>query len=178
METPETPLGKKRRSHAQLWNDDLFRNRILLLAEKKGIGVRDAMREVGFTSDYAYRQMDMRNSNQLMVLANYFGVSPGYLAGWEDKDYGAIQYNAARLRALERGVAALQSRENRQAAEYREWLGNIILEMVKLAQQGAGDAYNIAERVLMATGADGVHSSRCTAAPSGADVTSSAGDGN
>ena len=54
------------------------------------------MREAGFTIDFcANREMEMRNSNQLMVLANYFGVSPAYLCGWRGHQRSARGHTAA-----------------------------------------------------------------------------------
>jgi len=160
MAKTDMPAGRKRRKHAQLWNDDVFRNRVLMLAEKRGLSVRAAMRGAGFTADYADREMEMRNSNQLMVLANYFGVSPAYLCGWHDKPQQKGR-DAAALRA--RGA----EQERQTTAEYREWLGGLIIEMVRIAQQGCGDVYGIAERVLTTAGLEGVQPPR--SADDGAD---------
>jgi len=137
--TSETPTGRKRRVHEQLWNDDLFRNRVLMLAEKRGLTVRAAMREAGFTVDYADREMEMRNSNHLMVMAEYFGVSPAYLCGWpaqmsdynpnrKDDDPPRPQNNDSsyayeQRRAIPQQKAPRPSYgDERQVAEYREWL--------------------------------------------------------
>jgi hypothetical protein len=160
--TSETPTGRKRRVHEQLWNDDLFRNRVLMLSLKRGLSPRAAMREAGFTVDYADREMEMRNSNQLMVLADYFGVSPTYLCGWPNT-YNDNPDEAA-PRKKRRNAAASPptgvAHDPQATAEYREWLGQLILEMVRIAQRGAGDVYGIAERVLTAGGLEGVHPPR------------------
>jgi len=172
MAKTDMPAGRRRRTHAQLWNDDVFRNRVLMLAEKRGLSVRAAMREAGFTVDYADREMEMRNSNQLMVLAEYFGVSPAYLCGWHEPD----NPGGATPRQKGRDATARMSRgfdhERQLTAEYREWLGKLIIEMVQIAQQGAGDVYGIAERVLTTAGLEG---QSFRTAPGSADATTASG---
>jgi len=165
MAKTDMPPGRKRRTHAQLWNDDIFRNRVLMLAEKRGLSVRAAMREAGFTVDYADREMEMRNSNQLMVLADYFGVSPAYLCGWHMDDPMPRQKGRNAAVSRPRGI----EQERQATAEYREWLGKLIIEMVRIAQQGAGDVYGIAERVLTTAGLEGVQPPRSSAAGSADD---------
>lgn len=172
MAKTDMPAGRKRRTHAQLWNDDIFRNRVFMLAEKRGLSVRAAMREAGFTVDYADRDMEMRNSNQLMVLADYFGVSPAYLCGWHMDDPITRQKGRKAEASRPRGV----DRERQLTAEYREWLGKLIIEMVQIAQRGAGDVYGIAERVLTAAGLEGVPSLR--EAPGSSDAASTEGAGD
>ena len=174
MAKTDMPAGRKRRTHAQLWNDDVFRNRVLMLAEKRGLSVRAAMREAGFTVDYADREMEMRNSNQLMVLADYFGVSPAYLCGWHVAPSDPPRQKARDAAALR--AARGFDHERQVTAEYREWLGKLIIEMVQIAQQGAGDVYGIAERVLTTAGLEGVQPFRQVSGSS-ADTAASSSTG-
>ena len=66
----------------QLWDDQAFRQRLATLARKKGVSVKSAMAEIGLTIDFAYRSADSRSTNLLMVVADYFQISPAELAGW------------------------------------------------------------------------------------------------
>lgn len=72
----------KRAELPQLWDDATFRERLAMLAERKGVSVKDAMIAIGLTPAYVYRPADARNTNLLMLVADYFKVSPAYLAGW------------------------------------------------------------------------------------------------
>lgn len=72
----------KRAELPQLWDDAAFRERLALLAERKGVSVKDAMLAIGLTPTYVYRPADMRNTNLIMLVAEYFKVSPAYVAGW------------------------------------------------------------------------------------------------
>lgn len=79
-EEPITP--KTRFDPPQLWDDAAFRKRLAQLARKKGISVKQAMQEIGLTVEFAYRSADSRSTNMIMLVAEYFQVSPAELAGW------------------------------------------------------------------------------------------------
>ena len=78
----EEERTRQRFEPPQLWDDQAFRKRLADLARRKGVSVKAAMAEIGLTVEFAYRAADSRPSNLLMVVANYFGVSPAELAGW------------------------------------------------------------------------------------------------
>ncbi|HXJ11616.1 MAG TPA: hypothetical protein VNH19_05025 [Candidatus Limnocylindrales bacterium] len=83
MASAEKTTGRPKRVELpQLWDDTVFRKRLATLAERKGVSVRQAMKEIGLTPAYVYRGTDARTTNLLMVVADYFKVSPSYVAGW------------------------------------------------------------------------------------------------
>lgn len=81
-EERDTAPTRPRFEPPQLWDDAAFRKRLAQLARKKGISVKAAMQEIGLTVEFAYRGADSRPTNLIMVIANYFGISPAELAGW------------------------------------------------------------------------------------------------
>ena len=85
--------------------------------------------------------------------------------------------HAATPRQKGRDAAALRTHAGSSrataTAEYREWLGKLIIEIVRIAQQGAGNVYGIAERVLTTAGLEGVQPPRSSAAGSANDGTGS-----
>jgi len=73
----------KRFPPPQLWDDMAFRTRLNDLAAQKGRTVKEVMEELGLTREYAYRGSDARSTNLIMVFADYFGISPAEMAGWD-----------------------------------------------------------------------------------------------
>ena len=95
----EKTTGRPKRVELpQLWDDTVFRKRLATLAERKGVSVRQAMKEIGLTPAYVYRGTDARTTNLLMVVADYFKVSPSYVAGWTSDPDVEREPHQARLR--------------------------------------------------------------------------------
>jgi hypothetical protein len=82
MSEEQAATTKPRFDPPQLWDDTAFRKRLAQLARKKGISVKAAMQEIGLTVEFAYRSADSRSTNLIMVVAEYFQISPAELAGW------------------------------------------------------------------------------------------------
>jgi hypothetical protein len=82
MSEEQAATSKPRFDPPQLWDDVAFRKRLAQLARKKGISVKAAMQEIGLTVEFAYRSADSRSTNLIMIVAEYFQISPAELAGW------------------------------------------------------------------------------------------------
>jgi hypothetical protein len=78
----------------QLWDDAAFRKRLAQLARKKGVSMKAAMQEIGLTVEFAYRSAESRSANLIMVVAEYFKVSPAELAGWVPSSDAALKTGA------------------------------------------------------------------------------------
>lgn len=72
----------KRKDQPQLWDDLRFRHRVQEATRERGLALSDVMRAVGLPQDYTYRAADGRNTNVIMRLSEFLGVSPGELSGW------------------------------------------------------------------------------------------------
>jgi hypothetical protein len=82
MSEEQAATTRPRVGRPQLWDDAAFRKRLAQLARKKGVSVKQAMEEIGLTVEFAYRPADSRSTNLIMIVAEYFQVSPAELAGW------------------------------------------------------------------------------------------------
>jgi hypothetical protein len=82
MSEEQAATPRSRFDPPQLWDDAAFRKRLAQLARKRGISVKQAMQEIGLTVEFAYRSAESRSANLIMVVAEYFQVSPAELAGW------------------------------------------------------------------------------------------------
>jgi len=77
---------RPRRHRKQYWNDRGFRDRVQELAQQQNVAVADVMVACGCAVDYVYKSADARNTNIVMAIADYFGVSPADLARWTSED--------------------------------------------------------------------------------------------
>jgi hypothetical protein len=77
---PSGPPPKRKRK--PLWNDETFRRRVQLLSAQKGVTVREAMTGAGVATDYINKSAEGRSTNLIMAIADYFEVTPEYLA-WD-----------------------------------------------------------------------------------------------
>lgn len=82
MSEEQAATTRPRFDPPQLWDDAAFRKRLAQLARNKGVSMKAAMQEIGLTVEFAYRSADSRSANLIMVVAEYFQVSPAELAGW------------------------------------------------------------------------------------------------
>jgi hypothetical protein len=82
MSEEQAATSRPRFDPPQLWDDAAFRKRLAQLARKKGVSVKAAMQEIGLTVEFAYRSADSRSTNLIMIVAEYFKISPAELAGW------------------------------------------------------------------------------------------------
>lgn len=111
----------KRYTPPQLWDDMAFRTRLNDLAAQKGRTVKEVMEELGLTREYAYRGSDARSTNLIMVFADYFGITPAEMAGWDKPANGKSQPAA-------NGQRDVASRSSAEATHLIEKLAEIFSE--------------------------------------------------
>jgi hypothetical protein len=89
-EPPPEPPAKSARARTQrqrgpekqFWQDPAFRRRVQRLARERGMPLADVMRACGVAVDYTYKPAGARDTNVVMAIADYLGVTPTELAGW------------------------------------------------------------------------------------------------
>jgi hypothetical protein len=94
MSEEQATAPRPRSDLPQLWDDAAFRKRLAQLARKKGVSMKAAMQEIGLTVEFAYRSAESRSANLIMVVAEYFQVSPAELAGWAPSFDAALKTGA------------------------------------------------------------------------------------